>query len=86
MKMASRVVSSTQIAGRGTSATDGPGRIYRHGVTKQGPDEGVDVGSFVAETAERMHKQLAVERVEAPTAALEYAPRLAQHGVPACAA
>jgi DNA-binding PucR family transcriptional regulator len=98
-------------------------------VTKDGPD-GIDVGRFVAETAERMHKQLAevstfirgsleddipelrgdartielldasvegnietilhalrhdiaVERVEAPTAALEYARRLAQHGVPA---
>ena len=98
-------------------------------MTKRGPDDSVDVGSFVADTAERMHKQLAevssfirgsleddipelrtdprlvellgasvegnvetllhalrhdiaVERVEPPTAALEYARRLAQHGVP----
>jgi hypothetical protein len=109
--------------------TIGPGRIYRHGVTNPGPDAGVDVSSFVAETAEQMHKQLAevsafirgsleddipelrgdartiellgasvegnvdtvlnalrhgiaVERVEAPTTALEYARRLAQQGVP----
>jgi DNA-binding PucR family transcriptional regulator len=98
-------------------------------VTKRGPDEGVDVGSFVAETAERIHKRLAeassqirrsleedipelradprlidlldasveanvetvlhalrygiaVQSIEAPVAAVEYARRLAQHGIP----
>src|SRR6202022_3680083 len=104
-------------------------RSYRHGVTKRGRDDDVDVRSLIAATAERIHKRLAevssfirdsledetpelrgdariielldasvegnvetllhalrhdiaVERVEAPTAALEYARRLAQHGVP----
>jgi DNA-binding PucR family transcriptional regulator len=98
-------------------------------VTKQGRDDGVDVDSFVAETAERIHKRLvdassyirrsleedipelradprlidlldasveanvetllhalrydiAVQSIEAPAAAVEYARRLAQHGVP----
>jgi hypothetical protein len=99
------------------------------GMKKPHLDTGVGVNSYVAEVADRLHKQLgelssalrrsledqipelrgnaalmellgtsvegnvdtvlhalrydiAVERVEAPTAALEYARRLAQHGVP----
>src|ERR1700757_3226891 len=126
MKKAMAVVLRAQ---QGESPTVGRDRIYRHGVTNPGPDDGVDVGNFVVETAERMHKQLvevsafirgsleddipelrgdartiellgasvegnvdtllnalrhdiAVERVEPPTAALEYARRLAQQGVP----
>ena len=110
-------------------ATVGRWTIYRHGVTKRGLENDVDVSRYVAQTAERMHDRLAavsslirdsleeeipelrgdarlidllgasvegnvdtllhalrydiaVERVEAPTAALEYARRLAQHGVP----
>ena len=129
MKTAAAVVSRTQRGGHGELPAVGRGRIYRHGVANPGPDSGIDVGSFVAETAERMHKRLAevsafirgsleddipelrgdartiellgssvegnvdtilhalhydipVERVEAPTAALEYARRLAQQGVP----
>jgi hypothetical protein len=129
MKTAIAVVLRAQQAGHGESPPISRGRIYRHGVANPGPDGGVNVGSFVAETAELMHKRLAevsafirgsleddipelrgdartiellgasvegnvdtllsalrhdipVERVEAPTAALEYARRLAQQGVP----
>ena len=129
MKTAAAVVLRTQRGSHGELPAVGRGTIYRHGVANPGPDGGVDVGSFVAETAERMHKRLAevsafirgsleddipelrgdartiellgasvegnvdtllhalrydipVERVEAPTAALEYARRLAQQGVP----
>lgn len=129
MKMATAVVSPRQVGARGNSLTICPGSVYGHGVTKRGRADSVDVGGFVADIAERMHKQLAdvstsirtsleedipelrgdartielldasvegnietllhalrhdiaVERVEAPTAALEYARRLAQHGVP----
>ena len=127
--MATAVVSPTQLAGSGKSLSVVRARIYRHGVTKRGRDDDVDVRSLIAATAERIHKRLAevssfirdsledqipelrgdariielldasvegnvetllhalrhdiaVERVEAPTAALEYARRLAQHGVP----
>jgi hypothetical protein len=130
MKSVPAVVVRTQQAGHGELPAVGRGRIYRHGVANLGPDGGgVDVGTFVAETAEQMHQRLlevsafirgsleddipelrgdartiellgasvegnvdtllhalrydiAVERVEAPTAALEYARRLAQQGVP----
>src|ERR1700756_3224367 len=129
MKKAEAVVVRTQRGGHGELPAVGRGRIYRHGVTNPGPDVGVDVGSFVSETAEQLHKRLAevsafirgsleddipelrgdartielfgasvegnvdtllnalrhdiaVERVEPPTAALEYARRLAQRGVP----
>jgi len=129
MKTAIAVVLRAQQAGHGESPTVGRGRIYGHGVTNPGPGDGVDVATFVAETAELMHSRLAevsalirgsleddipelrgdartiellgasvegnvdtllnalrhdiaVERVEAPTAALEYARRLAQQGVP----
>lgn len=104
-------------------------KIYGDEVTKRGPGESVDIGAFVAETAEQMHKRLAevssfirssleenipelradprlvelldasveanvetllhalrydiaVQRIEAPMAAVEYARRLAQHDVP----
>jgi GGDEF-like domain/PucR C-terminal helix-turn-helix domain len=129
MKMAMVFVCTGQHAGQTKSATIGPGTIYRHGVTNPGLDDSVDIGRYVAETAERIHKRLsevssfirgsleeeipelrgdprlvelldasveanvetllhalrydiAVQRVEAPAAAVEYARRLAQHGVP----
>ncbi len=53
------VVFWTQFVGRRESPTDARGTIYRHGVTKRGRDEDVDVSRYVAETAERMHERLA---------------------------
>jgi DNA-binding PucR family transcriptional regulator len=105
------------------------GTIYRHEMTKTRREDGEDVRSHVAETAERISKRLAdassyirrsleedipelrsdprlldlldasveanvetvlhalrydiaVQSIEAPVAAVEYARRLAQHGVP----
>ena len=128
MKMATGVVLRRQ-TGWVKSATGANLTIYRHVVTKKGPEADVDVQRVVAETAMQMNDRLAelssfirealeedipelrgdarsiellgasvegnvdtllhalshdiaVERVEAPTAALEYARRLAQHGVP----
>ena len=128
IKLASAVVAGRQ-PGRRESATIVNGRTYRHGVTNPGGGQSADVGRYIAETAERIHRRLAdvsssirvsledeipelradprlielldasvegnvetllqamrhdipVQRVDAPAAAVEYARRLAQHGVP----